>query len=378
MKTQRLQRFINGALLSAAALCVHAQSAAPSTIVLGTTAPFTGAFAEYGEEYRKGADACLAEINAAGGVRGRPIAIRYLDDGYEAARTTANARALAAQGVVGFVNLVGTGPLVQLAPLLDELKLPVFGMSSGAAQLRERQPGSRWLFHTKASYTDEFTGFAQVLPTIGMTRLVVVAQDNAFGKAGADSARSAFKAVGIEAPIVQLKSGDEGLQAAVDETQRAQPQVVVLAVAGAAAPAFIDKYQQAAGAAARVAVLSVVGGRLLTDKLHERARGIMTSLVYPSPWSGGRRVAREYQAAMKKSGQPLSMLSLEGCVNLRFAVEALKAAGDEINGPGLQRAAHRGLQLDLGDYALRLAPGGQVASTYTSLGIYRADGRVSE
>ena len=71
------------ALCILACVCapLHAQTAPPQPILLGTTAPFTGAFAEYGEEYRKGADACLAPVNAAGGVRGRPVRIHYLDDG---------------------------------------------------------------------------------------------------------------------------------------------------------------------------------------------------------------------------------------------------------------------------------------------------------
>lgn len=55
-------------------------------IVLGTSAPFTGFRRVRGEEYRKGADACLAPINAAGGVQGRPVRISYLDDGYDPKR----------------------------------------------------------------------------------------------------------------------------------------------------------------------------------------------------------------------------------------------------------------------------------------------------
>jgi ABC-type branched-subunit amino acid transport system substrate-binding protein len=352
---------------------LHAQTAL-APIQLATTAPFSGAFAEYGQEYRKGADACLATINAAGGVRGRPVAISYLDDGYEPARAVANARTLAGKGISAFVNLVGTGSLQALQPVLAELKVPVVGVSSGADLLRQESlPGSRWVFHTKAGNGDEFEGFARILPTIGMDRVALVYQDNPFGRAGLDSARKAFAG----RPPAEIRLGD--LHATVAEVQRAQPHAVVLIAAGQAAPAFIAAYQGAAGPGARVAVLNVVGGRVLTDQLQDKVAGIMTSMLYPSPWNGARRVVRDYQASLARSGDASpSLLSLEGCINLRFAVEALRAAGDDLSAAGVRKALERGLSLDLGDFTLALPPGKQVASRYTSLGIYRGNGRVME
>jgi len=362
------------ALLAVLALPLRAEP----PIVLGTTAAFSGPFAEYGEEYRKGADACLAGINAAGGVRGRTVRVDYMDDAYDPARTVANARELAARGVTGFVNLVGTGSLAALQPVLQELQIPVVGSSSGANQLRDpKLPGSRFVFHTKASYGEEFQGFARILPTIGLINLALVWQDNPFGKAGLENARAAFDQPGRKLPAVLLGTGPDKIDAAVQEVVRLRPQGVVLIAAGAAAPEFILKYQQAAGPQARVAVLSVVGGRGLTSRLGENIGGIMTSMVYPSPWNTSRQLVRDYQAAMARAGQPLSLLSLEGCLNLRFMVEGLKAAKAPTPA-GLQAALEHGLVLDTGNFALRLQPGGQVASTYTSLGIYRANGRIME
>lgn len=346
-------------------------------ILLGTTAAFSGAFAEYGEEYRKGADACLAAINAAGGVRGRPVRIDYLDDGYEASRTVKNAQVLAAKGVVAFVNLVGTGNLLALAPELETLKIPVVGVSSGAVQLREPGGGRQWIYHSKASYGDEFRGFGTVLPTLGLTNVALVYQDNAFGKAGLESAKVVFDRPGQSAPQVLVGAKPEQIAEAARKTAELQPQVVILIAAGAGAPEFIAEYQKAAGELARVAVLSIVGGRVLTTRLGEQVAGVMTSLVYPSPWSKSRRVVRSYQMAMTAAGQIPTLLSFEGCLNLRLTVEALKNAA-ELTPAGVRRALERGLTLDDGDFVLRFKPGSQIASTYTSLGIYRANGLIRE
>lgn len=137
-----------------------------------------------------------------------------------------------------------------------------------------------------------------------------------------------------------------------------------------AAPEFIARYQQAAGAHARVAVLSVVGGRGFTKRLSVDIGGIMISTVYPSPWNTSKRVIRDFQAAMAKTNRPITLQSLEGCINLRLMVEALKRAGKNPTSKSLQQALRRGMKLDLGGFVRNLPSSGQTASTYTSLGYF--------
>lgn len=353
--------------------------AAQNVITLGTSAAFSGAFAEYGEEFRKGADACLAGINTKGGVGGRQIRIEYMDDGYEPARTVQNARELAARGVVAFVNFVGTGGLQALRPVLDELQIPMIGNSSGANQVRDLEvEGSRWVYHSKASYGDEFQGLARIMPTIGLMNVALVYQDNPFGRAGLESARAAFSRPGALVPTVSMGNSVDKIDVAILEVMRIKPHAVVLVAAGTLAPEFIAKYQQAAGAHARVAVLSVVGVRNLNNRLGEKISGIITSMVYPSPWSTSRKMVREYQAAMAYAKQELSLQSLEGCVNLLMTVEAIKAAGKAPTAQGIQQALQRGLKMNLGDFFLHLPAGSQVASRYITLGIFRPNGHIRE
>lgn len=104
----------------------------------------------------------------------------------------------------------------------------------------------------------------------------------------------------------------------------------------------------------------------------------MISTVYPSPWNTSKRVIRDFQAAMAKANRPITLQSLEGCINLRLMVEALKRAGKNPTSKSLQQALRRGMKLDLGGFVLNLPPSGQTASTYTSLGIFRPDGRIVE
>lgn len=53
--------------------------ASPQTIYFGVSGPVTGPQAEYGQYWRDGFDLALAEINAAGGINGIPVGLKWED-----------------------------------------------------------------------------------------------------------------------------------------------------------------------------------------------------------------------------------------------------------------------------------------------------------
>jgi branched-chain amino acid transport system substrate-binding protein len=62
---------------------VHAQS---EKIIIGQSAAFSGPAAQLGIHLHAGAKLFFDQLNAQGGIGGRPVEIRKLDDGYEPAR----------------------------------------------------------------------------------------------------------------------------------------------------------------------------------------------------------------------------------------------------------------------------------------------------
>src|SRR2546425_11839431 len=58
-------------------------------IVVGAVVSQTGMLADLADGYRKGLLVWQDEVNAAGGVQGRNVELRLLDDGSEAARNSA-------------------------------------------------------------------------------------------------------------------------------------------------------------------------------------------------------------------------------------------------------------------------------------------------
>ncbi|CAN5848512.1 transporter substrate-binding domain-containing protein [soil metagenome] len=101
-----------------------AQAAEP--IKIGAVLPFSGGVELYGAQARLGLDLAAAEINAAGGILGRPVEIVYRDDG-----TRPNIAAEAARKVVQENGvLVVVGPITSqnldaIVPVLESLKTPL-------------------------------------------------------------------------------------------------------------------------------------------------------------------------------------------------------------------------------------------------------------
>ncbi|AMJ61533.1 ABC transporter substrate-binding protein [Bosea sp. PAMC 26642] len=79
-KNQAAIRLIAIAALAAAALPLSWTSQAQAQTVIGAAAPLTGPRALLGRNYKQGVELALEEINAAGGVLGKPLQITFEDD----------------------------------------------------------------------------------------------------------------------------------------------------------------------------------------------------------------------------------------------------------------------------------------------------------
>ncbi len=102
------------------------------SILLGGTAPLTGPASQYASIAR-GADAYFKYVNARGGVNGRKITYKYLDDGYNPAQSVPVTRQLVEQDKVFAVfNSLGTAHNVAVRPYLNAMKVPQMFVASGA------------------------------------------------------------------------------------------------------------------------------------------------------------------------------------------------------------------------------------------------------
>lgn len=124
-------------------------------IVLGTTGPITSGATSLGQGMRDGMEAYFARVNREGGLDGRNVELRALDDGGDPDRALANVQQLVeGQEVFAFLGNVGTGPASKTVPYLIDQQVLSFGNRAGGALLR-KDPPDRYVFNYRTSLTNE-------------------------------------------------------------------------------------------------------------------------------------------------------------------------------------------------------------------------------
>jgi branched-chain amino acid transport system substrate-binding protein len=112
------------------------QASAPGitekTITIGSTQPLTGPAAPGYSQIAPASNAYFQYVNANGGVFGRMINYKYLDDGYNPAQTTAKTRQLVLQDrVFAMFSALGTPTHLAVVDYLNAQKVPDVFVSSG-------------------------------------------------------------------------------------------------------------------------------------------------------------------------------------------------------------------------------------------------------
>ncbi|GAA1576810.1 ABC transporter substrate-binding protein [Dactylosporangium maewongense] len=105
-------------------------------ITLGTTLPLSGSAASTSQNARKGEEAAIQFLNKQGGLHGRRIEMKFLDDQYLPAKAQANVRQLIQQdNVFMLVGGSGTGTTLAWAPTLNQFNVPAVGPYAGSSNL---------------------------------------------------------------------------------------------------------------------------------------------------------------------------------------------------------------------------------------------------
>lgn len=127
-------------------------------ILVGSSLALGGHAGYLGTQTLHGAMAYIRHVNQRGGIYGRRIKVITYDDGYDPPRCVTNTQKLIVQDkVFALFCYVGTPTTVKILPLVEEARIPVVGMFTGANALRE--PLNRYLINVRASYYQE-TGAA--------------------------------------------------------------------------------------------------------------------------------------------------------------------------------------------------------------------------
>lgn len=373
MTTRRQLGLAAASLLVAPAL-LKAQG--QNRIILGQSAAFTGPAAELGIQFHQGAKLWFDQVNAQGGVGGKTIEIKTLDDGYEPDRCAANTQKLIAEDVHALFGYIGTPTSLAALPLLSKAQVPFIAPFTGAMGLRE--PFNKQVFHLRASYNDETALIVRQLTNLGLKKIAVFYQNDAYGKAGLDGVTLALDKLGLK-PVATatVERNSVDVAAAVRTINAAAPDAVVQVSAYKSCASYI-RAARAAGYGGTFYNVSFVGTQALADELGKDGAGVVVSQVMPSPYYPARSIAREFADAVKKaSNVQANFSSMEGYLAAKIVTEGLKRAGTRI---GSREALIQGIESigsqSLGGFQVNFSASNHVASSFVELSMLTGDGRV--
>jgi branched-chain amino acid transport system substrate-binding protein len=345
-----------------------------NAIVIGQSAAFSGPAEALGNEMRAGALAYFDAVNAAGGVNGRRIELRSLDDGYEPDRAAANTKKLINDGAFLLFGYVGTPTSNAATPIFTAAKVPFVGPFTGAESLRN--PVNRYIFNIRASYFDETDKIVEQMTGQSLDRIAVFYQNDAYGQAGLAGVQRAMerrKLKIIASGTVERNTVD--VAAAVKSIAKADPQAVIMISAYKSCAAFI-KAMRAAGDNPQFMNVSFVGSKALAEETGAEGRGVAVSQVVPFPWNYSAPVVKEYQQAFEASAKrkDFSWTSLEGYIAAKTMVEGLRRAGSDLSREHFIKAMETLRDYDLGGYYVTFSPTSHNGSKFVELTVIGKDG----
>ncbi|MFZ6814297.1 ABC transporter substrate-binding protein [Undibacterium sp. Rencai35W] len=356
---------------------VHAETGVSSkSILIGQSAALTGPAQQLGTEMRDGAQAYFDHINAQGGVAGRQIVLKTLDDGYEADRATSNTRQLIdVEGVFSLFGYVGTPTSNAALPLVTKAEIPFFAAFTGAQSLRE--PLNRNVFNIRASYFEETEKIVQHITTLSISRIAVFYQNDAYGKAGLEGVTRAMKKRNIEViGIATVERNSVDVAQAVAQIKLAKPQAVIMISAYKSCAAFIKDMLKDTVGAPIFWNISFVGSQALSKELGKDGRGVMISQVVPAPWDDIHPIIKEYKSLyLSKPGREVGFVSLEGFIAAKVFVEGLKRAGSNLTRESFVRSLESMSNYDAGGFQVKYSPSNHNGSHFVDLTVIGKDGK---
>jgi len=344
-------------------------------ILFGQVAALNGPAQALGQGMREGIVAAFEEANRAGGVHGRRLELKSTDDSYEPEKTiVATNKAVTDDKVFALVGAVGTPTSKAGQPIATAAKVPFVGPFTGAEFLRN--PFNRYVVNVRSSYFQETEAWIEHLTRdLGITRIAILYQDDAFGLAGLAGVKKAMAK--REMSLVAegtFKRNTTAIKSALLEIMKGQPEAVVTVGPYKPVAEFIKLARQLKVDAVFVAI-SFVGSDSLAQELGNQGAGVIVSQVVPFPGDKSLPAVASYQAALAAVNQNSKpgFVSLEGYLVGLLVIEGLKRIPGEPTREAFLDAIESA-PFDLGGVKLSFSPTQNQGSNQVYFTMLQGDG----
>lgn len=365
---------VAAAIAAAPAVAQQVPGVSATTILIGQSAPLSGANRELGTDIRNGALAYFAKANEAGGVNGRKLELVTLDDANVVKNAEANTKKLVEENGVfalfGYASATLSRPAL---PIVAQHKVPFLSPFTGADPMRVF---NKHVYNMRASYADELEKIVDHYALFGIKRFAIVHYDDVVGKENFTAVDRALKKRGLAAVSVAAfkDRAKPDIEAGVRDVLKGGPEVIILTTLYKATADFI-KLARKSGSTAQMVSNSFPGSSPLAKELGKDGVGVAIAQVVPPFSRSSIPVVAEYRVAIEKQlgKKDYSFTSLESFIAAKAVVEALRRAGPKLTRENFMQALDSMQSYDAGGYTLSFGPDNHNGSAFVELTIIGKD-----
>lgn len=308
----------------------------PGPIRIGVVAPISGSLAKFGQAHLQGYDIALQEINAAGGVLGRPIKLIFEDDGSTPKAAATAVEKLATEDQVPLImGAYSSSATLLAAGMAERHQVPLIIPTAAADEITRQ--GYRWIFRIAAPshvYTQTILDFMEQVDQ--PERLAIVFENTGFGTSAAEAAERQARARGTDivayrayqtCPEPCRRTGSPDFKPLLKDIKAAQPDAVLFV-------SYLDDavslMTQSRAVDFNPSMFTAAGAGFSLPDFPQMAGAAAEYTISVTQWTPDAQwpsIADFAQQFKEKYGYPPQYHSAEAYTALHVAVDALHRAG---------------------------------------------------
>ncbi|CAI9008935.1 branched-chain amino acid transport system substrate-binding protein [Burkholderia ambifaria] len=166
-------------------------------VVIGVSGPLTGQDAQYGEQWKRGFDLALDEINGSGGIHGRPLAVDFQDSRSDPRQAVAIAQKFVADPRIAIeLGDFSSATSMAASPIYQRGQLTQFGFTNSHPDFTK---GGDYLWSTALSQAEEQPLLARyAVKELGFKRIAVLYLNTDWGRTSKDIFAKAVAGLGAQ------------------------------------------------------------------------------------------------------------------------------------------------------------------------------------
>jgi branched-chain amino acid transport system substrate-binding protein len=192
-------------------------SSALADITVATVGPITGDLAALGEQYKRGAEMAVADINAAGGIAGEKLVLEIGDDACVPEQASRVAEQMASKGVAFVAGHLCSGSSIPASKVYAEEGILQITPASTNPKFTDE---GGWNVHRVCGRDDAQGAVAGAFlaKNYAGKKVAIIDDKSAYGKGLADETAKAMKASGLDAAMAEsINPGEKDYSALVSK-----------------------------------------------------------------------------------------------------------------------------------------------------------------